>query len=68
LIELANRLDLEIVAEGIESPDQLALLRKYGVRFGQGFLFAPAVPLATFDEWVRTNRTFNVSADATTVS
>lgn len=68
LIELANRLNLEIVAEGVESAEQLALLRRYGVRFGQGFHFAPAVPLATFHEWVTTNKTFSVSPEATTFS
>lgn len=67
LIELANRLDLEIVAEGIESRDQLDLLRKFGVRTGQGFLFSPAVCLETFHEWVRTNQTFKVAAEATVV-
>lgn len=68
LIELANRLNLEIVAQGVESAEQLALLRRYGVRFGQGFHFAPAVPLATFHEWVTSNKTFSVSPEATTFS
>jgi len=68
LIELANRLDLEIVAEGIESDRQLEQLRKFGVRFGQGFLFAPAVPIATFHEWVVSNKTFPVAAESTIVT
>jgi diguanylate cyclase (GGDEF)-like protein len=37
ILELANSLDLGVVAEGIESGDQLAALRELGCGFGQGF-------------------------------
>jgi EAL domain-containing protein (putative c-di-GMP-specific phosphodiesterase class I) len=37
IVELANSLDLGVVAEGIESRDQLAALRELGCGFGQGF-------------------------------
>jgi diguanylate cyclase (GGDEF)-like protein/PAS domain S-box-containing protein len=40
LIELGGALDLDIVAEGIEHPDQLTELRRMHSEFGQGFLFA----------------------------
>lgn len=40
LLELGRTLQLETVAEGIESGAQLAQLREEGCRFGQGFLFA----------------------------
>jgi EAL domain-containing protein (putative c-di-GMP-specific phosphodiesterase class I) len=40
LIELGSALDLDVVAEGIEQPDQLAELRRMHSDFGQGFLFA----------------------------
>ena len=32
---------MHVVAEGIEHPEQLALLRSIGCEFGQGYLFAP---------------------------
>jgi len=47
IIRLAQSLELEAVAEGIERPEQLDALRALGVRYGQGFLFAePMEPSA----------------------
>jgi diguanylate cyclase (GGDEF)-like protein len=37
IIELARTLGLEVIAEGIESPAQLAALRDLGCELGQGF-------------------------------
>jgi EAL domain-containing protein (putative c-di-GMP-specific phosphodiesterase class I) len=45
VIALAHALGIEVVAEGIETPEQLRLLRSLGCDRGQGFLFArPLVP------------------------
>jgi diguanylate cyclase (GGDEF)-like protein len=45
ILDLAATLDLDVIAEGIEHPDQLTALRDLGCRFGQGFLLgAPARP------------------------
>ena len=41
--ELAHLLHLEVVAEGVESPEELERLRSVGCGFGQGWLFAPAL-------------------------
>jgi len=41
---LAQALNKEIVAEGIETRQQLAVLKRLGVQHGQGFLFSRAVP------------------------
>ncbi len=44
-IELGRALRLDVVAEGIERPSQLARLRDLGCPFGQGFLLGePATP------------------------
>jgi diguanylate cyclase (GGDEF)-like protein len=40
IIELARSLGLRLVAEGIEYPEQAAVLRALDCQFGQGFLFA----------------------------
>ena len=37
VIELGAALDLKVIAEGIESPDQIAALRAFGCDYGQGF-------------------------------
>jgi diguanylate cyclase (GGDEF)-like protein/PAS domain S-box-containing protein len=43
VMALANSLDLQVVAEGVETTQQLALLREYGCQFVQGWLFARAL-------------------------
>jgi diguanylate cyclase (GGDEF)-like protein/PAS domain S-box-containing protein len=40
VIGLANVLELDVVAEGVETRGQLELLREMGCRTGQGFLFS----------------------------
>jgi EAL domain-containing protein (putative c-di-GMP-specific phosphodiesterase class I) len=45
IVELAGALHLNVVAEGIELPEQLTRLRQSGCATGQGFLFAkPSAP------------------------
>ncbi len=48
LIHLAKLLNLNLIAEGIETREQLLLLRNLGVQMGQGFLFAKAMPYQNF--------------------
>jgi len=43
ILALAQILDLQVVAEGIEVIKQLNVLKELGCQFGQGFLFAPAL-------------------------
>lgn len=42
LIAMAKNLGKEVIAEGIETEEQRALLLQMGCSFGQGFLFSPA--------------------------
>jgi diguanylate cyclase (GGDEF)-like protein/PAS domain S-box-containing protein len=44
VIELAHALDLVVVAEGIERPEQWEQLRHLGCDLAQGYLFSPPVP------------------------
>jgi EAL domain-containing protein (putative c-di-GMP-specific phosphodiesterase class I) len=46
IIALAKALSLDTVAEGVETPQQLALLRDRACSHVQGFLFARPLPLA----------------------
>ncbi|MCW1431792.1 putative bifunctional diguanylate cyclase/phosphodiesterase [Novosphingobium sp. JCM 18896] len=47
---LGTRMGLQVIAEGIESAEHVAMLRRFGVRYGQGHLFSKAVSSAHFDE------------------
>lgn len=44
VIEMARALEMTVVAEGVESGDQLECLRRLGCHFAQGFYFSPAMP------------------------
>jgi EAL domain-containing protein (putative c-di-GMP-specific phosphodiesterase class I) len=46
ILALAHSLSLEVVAEGIETPEQLQFLRANGCNYGQGFLFYRPMPAA----------------------
>ncbi len=43
VIQLAHNLNMDVVAEGIETVEQLALLQSLDCNYGQGFLFSKAV-------------------------
>ena len=38
IVDLARTLELEVIAEGIETPDQLDALRELGAELGQGYV------------------------------
>lgn len=44
IVELGHNLDMRVVAEGVETPEQLAVLRAMGCDDAQGYLFSPPVP------------------------
>lgn len=58
MINLAHNLSLEVVAEGVETAEQLALLRSFGCDQVQGYLISRPLPMTelleflTFDQGV----------------
>nr|WP_288465800.1 EAL domain-containing protein [uncultured Pseudomonas sp.] len=54
ILDLATRLQLDLVAEGVENPEQVQYLRQRGVRFLQGFHFARPMPAAPLFDTLRT--------------
>ncbi|BAU48866.1 diguanylate cyclase [Sulfurifustis variabilis] len=53
IVALAHSLELTVVAEGVETPEQLELLRRLGCDAAQGFLFSPAVTPERFESLSR---------------
>ncbi|WP_343731095.1 EAL domain-containing protein [Duganella sp.] len=47
IIALSHSLQLSVVAEGVETEGQYALLQQHGCQFAQGYLFSQPVPHAT---------------------
>ena len=48
LIELAKNMRMEVIAEGVETFEQVEFLRTKGITVAQGFLFAPPLPASSF--------------------
>ena len=46
ILEIARGLSLRVIAEGVETEEQLAFLMANGCRQAQGFLFGPPVPVS----------------------
>jgi EAL domain-containing protein (putative c-di-GMP-specific phosphodiesterase class I) len=53
IIYLAHSLRLRVIAEGVETLEQLQLLRSYGCDQFQGYYLSPPLPTAAFEEWLR---------------
>ena len=52
IVALAHHLKLEVVAEGIETHEQLNFLRNCGCDEAQGYLISQAVPAAEFERFL----------------
>ncbi|MEZ0491080.1 putative bifunctional diguanylate cyclase/phosphodiesterase [Kineococcus sp. TBRC 1896] len=52
-VELAHHLGLRVVAEGVEDPATLDLLRELGCDESQGYLHSRPVPAAEFLRWLQ---------------
>jgi EAL domain-containing protein (putative c-di-GMP-specific phosphodiesterase class I) len=64
IISLAHGLRLSVVAEGVESAEQLAFLQKQGCDQYQGYYFSPPVDSSAFGEMLRAGMLAEPAADA----
>jgi EAL domain-containing protein (putative c-di-GMP-specific phosphodiesterase class I) len=53
IVGLAHNLGLDVIAEGVETLDQLEQLKALGCEFGQGYLFSPPVEHAEAEAMMR---------------
>lgn len=59
IVALAKNLGLQVVAEGVETVEELALVRECQCDEVQGFLFAKPMPAADLAAWMRTGAATN---------
>jgi sensor c-di-GMP phosphodiesterase-like protein len=48
LVDLAHSMRMEVIAEGVETFEQVIALRERGIRSAQGYVFAPPLPASSF--------------------
>jgi len=52
IISLAERMNINVIAEGVETKEQLAFLQKHDCRYIQGYFFSKPLPLAEFERFL----------------
>jgi diguanylate cyclase (GGDEF)-like protein/PAS domain S-box-containing protein len=58
ILSLAQNLDIHVVAEGVETPEQLAALKALRCEYAQGFAFSPPLPGAEAEALLAEGRRF----------
>jgi len=53
LLSFARKMKTQVIAEGIETPEELKALQAVGVEYGQGFLLARPMPIEEIDQYLR---------------
>ncbi|HEX2726420.1 MAG TPA: EAL domain-containing protein, partial [Beijerinckiaceae bacterium] len=66
IFHMAESLKFQTVAEGIETEEDLAFVRKHGAVLAQGFLFSPPMPYQEFALFCRTFRRRSLEAEPIT--
>jgi EAL domain-containing protein (putative c-di-GMP-specific phosphodiesterase class I) len=56
IIQLARSLNMEVIAEGVETEEQARQLQHMGCPYGQGYLFARALPKHQLPELFKRNK------------
>jgi sensor c-di-GMP phosphodiesterase-like protein len=63
LVRLARDLHMTVIAEGIETKEQVEALVACGVEEGQGYLVSPPLPFAKFDDFLARHQARTVADD-----
>ena len=53
VIAIGHTLGFKVLAEGVETPEQLAFLKSQGCDMYQGYLMSPPVPADEFEQLLR---------------
>jgi len=66
IVVMAHKLDLKVIAEGIETKKQHELLKLMGCDYGQGYLFSKPLPSAEFErKYLSTNVSDHININST---
>lgn len=57
IIVMAHKLGMKVIAEGIETQEQLELLLEAGCDYGQGYLFSTPLPAVEFEQVLKESTT-----------
>ena len=52
IIDMANELGVKIIAEGIETSEQVEFLRKQGCQMVQGYYYFKPLPVEEFEKYL----------------
>ncbi|MNM05263.1 Phytochrome-like protein cph2 [compost metagenome] len=55
IIAIAGNLNMEVVAEGVETPEQIELLQSLGCRVMQGYYYGRPMPVSELGQWFTEN-------------
>jgi EAL domain-containing protein (putative c-di-GMP-specific phosphodiesterase class I) len=64
-IELAHRMGLKVVAEGVEQPQAWNLLRRLGCDYAQGYLISTPLPASQVPGFIQQARELLAPSDST---
>ncbi|MBI1892236.1 MAG: EAL domain-containing protein [Burkholderiales bacterium] len=56
IVTLAHKLGAEVVAEGVDTPEQVTCLRQLGCDIAQGYLYAKPMPAEELANWIGQRR------------
>lgn len=62
VVSIARAMNIQLVAEGVENEAQRQWLLEHGVSSGQGYLFSPPLHKSEFENKLRCNNSFVVTA------
>ena len=56
VIQLASRLKMSVIAEGVETAEILGIISSLGCHFAQGYFYSKAIALPEFIDWWKTTQ------------
>ncbi|MHC4349167.1 MAG: EAL domain-containing protein, partial [Planctomycetota bacterium] len=62
ILQLAHAMEMEVVAEGVETEEQVALLQSLECNYCQGFLFSRPLPPEQAREFLAESHRFTLAA------